>query len=104
VVYADVLECGVVPIVRVTDGSEDPAWYCEPIMNDWIEDQMRVNVTLRLWIEGIRRNVGGRMLHRQNASSAEKIIGGVVTAIEVSGGRTSPTPSRSSRRCPSART
>lgn len=87
VIAADALECSVVPLVRVTDGSPDPAWYAEPIMNDWIEDQMRVNVTLRLWIEGVRRNVGGRILHRANSLSPEKIVGGVVTAIEVGGGQ-----------------
>lgn len=88
VVYADQLECGVVPLIRVTDGSADPNWYAEPVMNDWIDEQMRVNVLLRLWIEGIRRNVGGRYMHKQNAIKSEQLVGGLVTAIEVSGGST----------------
>lgn len=77
---------GMVPMIRVTDGSADPAWLPEALMEDWKGHQVRVNAILSKWIESIRKMSGGRVLTRPGAISTETLIGGVLSAIEVKGG------------------
>lgn len=76
---------GVIPIVRVTDGSTDPSYFCDPIMSQWIDSQVRMNVLLSKWGENIRVNSGGRMLARAGAISDETWFGGLTSLIEVRG-------------------
>ena len=49
-VYLGVLLYGVVPILRFADGASDPAFYPQPIMEGWIDHQMRVNAVLSKWV------------------------------------------------------
>lgn len=74
---------GRVPIVRYTDGSEDPQFYPEPKMNTLIGPQMRINQLLSKWYESIRKNSGGRYATKNGAVSAETLIGGEVSMLEV---------------------
>ena len=76
---------GVIPVVPVRDGSSDPSYYPRPIMEQWIDHQMRVNALLSKWIENIRVNAGGRFLTRPNAIATETFLGGVTSMIEVRG-------------------
>lgn len=79
------LLAGVVPMVRVTDGSSDPSFFTQPEMNDWIEHQIRVNAAASKWVESVRLNAGGRFLVKPRSVSAETLIGGTMSAIEVRG-------------------
>ena len=76
---------GVIPVVPVRDGSSDPSYYPRPIMEQWIDHQMRVNALLSKWVENIRVNAGGRFLTRPNAIATETFMGGVTSMIEVRG-------------------
>jgi hypothetical protein len=76
---------GVIPVVPVRDGSSDPSYYPRPIMEQWLDHQMRVNALLSKWIENIRVNAGGRFLARPNAISTETLLGGVTSLVEVRG-------------------
>lgn len=76
---------GAIPIVPIRDGSSDPSYYPRPVMEQWIDHQMRVNALLSKWIENIRVNAGGRFLTRPNAISTETFLGGVTSMIEVRG-------------------
>lgn len=79
------LPMGAVPMVRVTDGSEDPAFYPVPVVNELIAPQMRINMLLSKWFESIRVNAGGRFLTKTGALVTETLIGGQLSAIEVRG-------------------
>lgn len=79
------LPMGAVPMVRFTDGSEDPAFYPTPTMNELIAPQMRINMLLSKWFESIRVNAGGRFLTKTGALVTETLIGGQLSAIEVRG-------------------
>ena len=84
VVYGPVgLIMGRVPMLRMSDGSEDPAFYPMPKMNLGIGHQMRINMLLSKWYESIRRNSGGRYASKNNAVSAETFIGGETSMLEV---------------------
>lgn len=84
VVYGPVpLLMGRVPMIRMTDGSEDPAFYPVPKMNLAIAPQMRVNMLWSKWYESIRKNSGGRFATKNNAVSAETLIGGETSMLEV---------------------
>jgi hypothetical protein len=74
---------GRVPMVRLTDGSEDPNFYPTPKMNTLIPPQMRINQLLSKWYESIRKNSGGRYATKTGAVSAETLIGGEVSMLEV---------------------
>lgn len=85
VVFLGPLLTGVVPVARITDGSTDPAFFPTPLMEQWIDPQMRVNAILAKWIENIRLNAGVRFIVKENALAGETLIGGVGTAISVKG-------------------
>lgn len=85
VVVVSDLPTGVVPLVRVTDGSSDPSFYPRPIMDDWIDHQTRINVILSRWVDSVRINSGGRFFARPKALSHETIVGGLHSFIEVRG-------------------
>ena len=74
-----------IPVIPVRDGSSDPSYYPRPVMEQWIDHQMRVNALLSKWIENIRVNAGGRFLTRPNAIATETFMGGVTSMIEVRG-------------------
>lgn len=76
---------GVIPVVRVPDGSSDPSYYPRPQMEQWLDHQMRVNALVSKWVENIRVNSGGRFLARPNAISTETLIGGLTSLVEVRG-------------------
>jgi hypothetical protein len=76
---------GVIPVVPVRDGSSDPSYYPRPIMEQWMDHQMRTNALLSKWVENIRVNAGGRFLTRPNAIATETFLGGVTSMIEVRG-------------------
>ena len=75
----------VIPVVPIRDGSSDPSYYPRPIMEQWVDHQMRVNALLSKWIENIRVNAGGRFLTRPNAIATETFMGGVTSMIEIRG-------------------
>jgi hypothetical protein len=74
-----------IPIVPVRDGSSDPSYFPRPVMEQWLDHQMRVNALLSKWVENIRVNSGGRFLTRPNAIVTETFMGGVTSMIEVRG-------------------
>ena len=74
-----------IPVVAIRDGSSDPSYYPRPVMEQWIDHQMRVNALLSKWVENIRVNAGGRFLTRPNAIATETFMGGVTSMIEVRG-------------------
>jgi len=79
------LVAGRVPVVRVTDGSSDPNFFCAPRMNEWIAPQMRINMILSKWIENVRVNSGGRFVSKTGAIVNETLVGGQTSVIEVRG-------------------
>lgn len=74
---------GRIPMTRFTDGSEDPQFYPTPKMNTLIAPQMRINQLLSKSYESIRKNSGGRYATKTGAVSAETLIGGEVSMLEV---------------------
>jgi hypothetical protein len=76
---------GVIPVVRVPDGSSDPSYYPRPVMEQWLDHQIRVNALLSKWVENIRVNAGGRFLTRPSAIATETFMGGLTSMIEVRG-------------------
>lgn len=85
VVFVSDLPIGMVPIVRVPDGSPDPAYFPRPLMDDWVDHQTRINVILSRWVDSIRLNSGGRFFARPKALSHETLVGGLHSFIEVRG-------------------
>ena len=79
------LQFGVIPIVPVRDGSSDPSYYPRPVMEQWLDSQMRINALLSKWVENIRVNSGGRFFARPNSVVTETFLGGVTSMIEVKG-------------------
>lgn len=84
-VYHGALPTGHVPMVRWSDGSTDPAFYPEPIMDAWIDSQMRINAVKSKWVENVRLNAGTKLLSKRGAISAETLLGGTMTLIEAKG-------------------
>lgn len=70
------LPWGVVPIARFTDGSTDPSWFPQPVVDGWIPSQQRINALKAKWIESIRINSGGKIISRANALVGETMVGG----------------------------
>lgn len=85
VVFVGKLLYSVVPLVRMTDGSSDPAFYPEPIVNDWVPHQIRINALVSKWIESIRVNAGGRFLMKSGTVATETLVGGTTSVLEVKG-------------------
>jgi hypothetical protein len=79
------LPFGKVPLLRWTDGSTDPAFYPEPLMDDWIAEQQMVNAALSKWVEGVRRQTDGTLVARSGAIATETLVGGMTSLIEVRG-------------------
>jgi len=77
------LLAGVIPIVRFTDGSTDPAFYPAAIMEQWIDSQMRINAVKSRWIESVRFNAGGKLIAREGAVVRETLTTGQSTIVEV---------------------
>lgn len=75
----------VIPVVPVRDGSSDPSFYPRPVMEQWLDHQMRVNALVSKWVENIRVNAGGRFITRPNAIATETFLGGVTSMIEIRG-------------------
>jgi hypothetical protein len=74
-----------IPVVAIRDGSSDPSYYPRPVMEQWIDHQMRINALLSKWVENIRVNAGGRFLTRPNTIANETFMGGVTSMIEIRG-------------------
>lgn len=77
------LQMGRIPMIRFTDGSEYPDFYPMPKMNSLIGPQMRINQLVSKAYESIRKNAGGRYATKTGAVSAETLIGGEVSMLEV---------------------
>jgi len=90
VVQPQPLPYGVVPLVRITDGSTDPAFYPTPIMSDWVSHQMRINATKSKWIDSVRRNSDRQFVTRKGTMVTETLVGGSATVWEVNGPMTDP--------------
>lgn len=84
-VFTGELLCGMVPMVRWTDGSTDPSFFCAPVMNGWLPHQMRINAALAKLYENLRYNAAPKLLGRSGAIKTETLIGGTMTFIEVQG-------------------
>lgn len=84
-VFVGPLLCGLVPMVRWTDGSTDPSFFVAPEMNKWIPHQMRINAALAKFYENLRYNAAPKLMGRSGAIKAETLIGGTMTFIEVQG-------------------
>jgi hypothetical protein len=83
VVFLWGLLCGCVPLVPNRDGSSDPAFYPRPIMDDWIEEQMRLNAAYSLLVNNLRVNSGGRFFARHGAIRPDALLGGQDLVVEV---------------------
>jgi hypothetical protein len=75
----------LVPIIRWSDGSSDPAFFNRPIMDDWIDSQMRVNAILSKWVENIRLNAAPRLAAKQSSLVGETLVGGTMSVLEFKG-------------------
>lgn len=76
------LYSGTIPVVRLTDGSSDPAYFPAAIMEQWIDSQMRVNVIKSRWIEAVRAG-GGKVIAREGAVVGETFTTGQTQVISV---------------------
>ncbi|HUT86458.1 MAG TPA: hypothetical protein VMX15_00020 [Candidatus Heimdallarchaeota archaeon] len=85
VVFHGPLLWDICPMIRWTDGSTDPAFFPMPIMDGWLDSQMRVNATLSKLVENVRLNSGMRLLGKTNAIAGETLVGGTTSMIEVKG-------------------
>lgn len=84
-IYQSGLLWGVVPMLRMTDGSTDPSYFPEPIMDGWVDTQMRINAVISKWIENVRLNAGPRIISKANSLVGETFVGGTMSNIEVKG-------------------
>lgn len=85
IVFQGPLIFGCIPVARFTDGSTDPAYFCEPQMDRWIDSQMRVNAVLSKWVENVRINSTPRLLAKEHGLSTETLISGTMSVIGVKG-------------------
>lgn len=85
VVFQGPLICGVVPIFRFTDGSSDPSFYPTPIMEGWIDSQMRINAIKSKWVENVRYNAGPKLFGKEGSVVGETLVGGTMSFIGVKG-------------------
>lgn len=85
VMFQGPLLIGRVPIFRFTDGSEDPGFYVTPVMDAWIDSQMRINAVLAKWVENLRYNAGPKLMAKQHAIVGETLHGGTMSVIDVKG-------------------
>ena len=74
-----------IPVAFVRDGSTDPSFYPRPIMEQWLDHQVRINALLSAAVDSIRVNKGGRFLSRPGAIVKETFIGGGTSVMEVNG-------------------
>ena len=84
-VFVGPLLFGVVPVFRMTDGSTDPAFYPGPIMDGWIDTQMRINAIKSKWVENVRFNAGAKLLAKAGAIAGETLTGATMSVIDVKG-------------------
>lgn len=82
------LPVGCSPMIRVTDGSSDPAFYPTPIMDGWVDHQVRINTLKSKWVDSIRVNSGGKFFAKPKAVSTDTLVGGLHTFVEVRGAGT----------------
>lgn len=85
VIFKGPLLTGAVPLTRWTDGSTDPSFFPTPIMDFWLDSQMRVNGVLSKWVENIRLNAGPKLLAKRQSLVGETLLGGTMTVIEAKG-------------------
>ena len=79
------LVCGKVPLIRMTDGTTDPAYLPAAIMDGWIDSQMRINAVKSKWVENVRLNAGPRLIGKENSIVGETLVGGTMSVISVKG-------------------
>jgi hypothetical protein len=75
----------VLPVIPVRDGSTDPSYFPRPIMEQWIDHQMRVNALVSAIVDSIRVNKSGRFIARPGAIQQETFLGGGTNVLEVNG-------------------
>lgn len=78
---------GVIPVVPFRDGSADPSYYPRPIMEQWLDHQVRINALVSKWVDSVRVNAAGRFLTRAGTIVTETIVGGGTSLMEVNSGR-----------------
>lgn len=72
---------GVIPVVRITDGSSDPELYPRPCMSDWISDQVSINALGSKILEFARMHAGSRLLALKDTVIEEtysSIVGSII--------------------------
>jgi hypothetical protein len=74
-----------IPVVPVRDGSSDPSYLPRPIMEQWIEHQMRMNALISGAFDNYRVNKGGRFITRAGAFKQETLVGGGTSMLEING-------------------
>jgi hypothetical protein len=75
----------VIPVVDVRDGSTDPSYYPRPVMEQWIDHNVRINALVSSIYDCVRVNKGGRFIARPGAIAQETFVGGGTSIIEVNG-------------------
>ena len=78
---------GVIPVVPYRDGSADPSYYPRPVMEQWLDHQVRINALISKWVDSVRVNATGRFLTRAGTIVTETIVGGGTSLMEVNSGR-----------------
>jgi hypothetical protein len=74
-----------IPVVPVRDGSTDPSYFPRPIMEQWIDHQVRINALVSAIVDSVRVNKGGRFISRPGAVVQETFVGGGTSVMEVNG-------------------
>lgn len=83
VVSVGPIPIGMVPMVRIADGSADPSFFPVPVCEQWIDDQMALNAVESKLVENIRRNAGGKVIAKAQSLVTETMRGGNDSIIEV---------------------
>lgn len=84
-VFQGPLLCGTCPMVRWTDGSTDPSFYCTPDMDLWIDSQVRINQVKSKYVENIRLNSGPKLLAKENSIAPETYTAANMSVISAKG-------------------
>jgi hypothetical protein len=81
------LPTGRVPLVRMTDGTNDPAWLPRsvPECQGWYDHQTRINALESMQIDSVRLNRGPRFLTRPGTLATETLVAGGSTVWETRG-------------------
>lgn len=76
---------GLIPVIAVRDGSDDPDLFPGPVMSDWIGPQMALNAAFSKILEYMRNRAGTTLLALKDTLIQESYTSGSSVVLEYQG-------------------